>query len=128
MRCCASPRARYVTEDERRRLSREHFFKTAEQMAELFADLPEALASTIEIAKRCAFRPAGRKPILPRFVAAGARRRARRSSCELETAELRAQAEAGLDGALAERASGARLHRRGLPRSGWPSRSTSSRR
>ena len=33
----------YVTEDNRRRLSREHFFKTAEQMAELFADLPEAL-------------------------------------------------------------------------------------
>ena len=39
-------------------------------MAELFADLPEALANTIEIAKRCAFRPTGRKPILPRFVAA----------------------------------------------------------
>ena len=61
---------RYVTEDNRRRLSREHFFKTAEQMAKLFADLPEALANTIEIARRCAFRPAGRKPILPRFVAA----------------------------------------------------------
>ena len=59
----------YVTEDKRRRLSREHFFKTAEQMAELFADLPEALANTIEIAKRCAFRPTGKKPILPRFVA-----------------------------------------------------------
>ena len=37
---------------------------------ELFADLPEALANTVEIAKRCAFRPKGRKPILPRFVAA----------------------------------------------------------
>ena len=36
----------YVTEDKRRRLSRQHFFKTAEQMAELFADLPEALANT----------------------------------------------------------------------------------
>ena len=49
----------YVTEDNRRRLSREHFFKTAEQMAELFADLPEALANTVEIAQRCAFRPRG---------------------------------------------------------------------
>ena len=38
-------------------------------MAEVFADLPEALDNTIEIAKRCAFRPKGRKPILPRFVA-----------------------------------------------------------
>ena len=36
-------------------------------MAALFADLPEALASTVEIAQRCAFRPRTRKPILPRF-------------------------------------------------------------
>ena len=69
----------YVVEDNRRRLSREHFFKTAEQMAELFADLPEALANTVEIAKRCAFRPKGRKPILPRFVKAQAGCRARPS-------------------------------------------------
>ena len=85
----------YVTEDKRRRLSREHFFKTAEQMEELFADLPEALANTIEIAKRCAFRPKERKPILPRFVKA----RAEASEAELlklETDELRTQAEAGL--------------------------------
>jgi DNA polymerase-3 subunit alpha len=91
---------RYVVEDDRRRLSREHYFKTAEQMAELFADLPEALASTIEIAKRCAFRPRGRKPILPRYV------KAREDATEaellqLETAELRAQAEAGLKARLA---------------------------
>jgi DNA polymerase III subunit alpha len=36
-------------------------------MAALFADLPEALASTVEIAQRCAFRPRTLKPILPRF-------------------------------------------------------------
>ena len=90
----------YVTEDKRRRLSREHFFKTAEQMAELFADLPEALANTIEIAKRCAFRPQGRKPILPRFVAA-APGTSEASSCALETVELRKQAEAGLAARLA---------------------------
>lgn len=41
----------YVTEDNRRRLSPEHFFKTAEQMSELFSDLPEALENTVEIAK-----------------------------------------------------------------------------
>ena len=90
----------YVTEDKRRRLSREHFFKTAEQMAELFADLPEALANTIEIAKRCAFRPTGRKPILPRFVAA-APGTSEEEQLALETAELRAQAEAGLKQRLA---------------------------
>ena len=90
----------YVTEDKRRRLSREHFFKTAEQMAELFADLPEALANTIEIAKRCAFRPMGRKPILPRFVAA-APGTSEEEQLRLETAELRTQAEAGLKQRLA---------------------------
>ena len=87
---------KYLTEDDRRRVSREHYFKSAAEMAELFADLPEALANTIEIAKRCAFRPKGRKPILPRYV----RARADASEAEvleLETAELRAQAEAGLE-------------------------------
>jgi DNA polymerase III subunit alpha len=90
----------YVTEDKRRRLSPEHFFKTAELMVELFADLPEALANTIEIAKRCAFRPKGRKPILPRFVAA-APGTSEEQQLRLETAELAAQAEAGLQARLA---------------------------
>jgi DNA polymerase III subunit alpha len=85
----------YVTEDKRRRLSREHFFKSAEEMVRLFADLPEALANTIEIAKRCAFRPQGRRPILPRYVKAGAQADEAKQ-VRLETAELRAQAEAGL--------------------------------
>jgi DNA polymerase-3 subunit alpha len=90
----------YVVEDNRRRLSREHFFKTAEQMASLFVDLPEALANTVEIAKRCAFRPKGRKPILPRFVKAPTNT-SEDELLKLETAELRAQAEAGLEERLA---------------------------
>ena len=60
-------------------------------MAELFADLPEALANTVEIAKRCAFRPKGRKPILPRFVAAPRHDASEAELLELETAELRAR-------------------------------------
>ena len=90
----------YVTEEKRRRYTREHYFKSPEEMAALFADLPEALASTIEIAKRCTFRPTGRKPILPRFVAAppGASEEDR---LELEAAELRREAEAGLKARLA---------------------------
>jgi DNA polymerase-3 subunit alpha len=86
----------YVVEDNRRRLSREHYFKSAEQMAELFADLPEALASTVEIAKRCAYRPRGRKPILPRFVAA-APGASVEEQLAVEAEELRRQAEAGLE-------------------------------
>ena len=37
-------------------------------MVAQFADLPEAIENTIEIAKRCAFRPKKRNPILPQFV------------------------------------------------------------
>ena len=86
---------RFITEDNRRRLTREHYFKSAEQMVRLFADLPEALASTIEIAKRCAFRPKGRKPILPSFVKTepGTTEAQRLAA---EAVELKRQAEAGL--------------------------------
>ena len=90
----------YVTEDNRRRLSREHFFKTAEQMGEVFADLPEALANSVEIAQRCAFRPSGRKPILPNFVKA-APGTSPEEQLALETTELTKQAEAGLEARLA---------------------------
>src|SRR6202000_2752969 len=58
----------YVSQQDRRRLTREHRFKTAEEMAVQFADLPEAIDNTIEIARRCAFRPNKRDPILPKFV------------------------------------------------------------
>ncbi len=91
---------RYVVEDDRRRVTREHDFKTAAAMVEIFADLPEALDNTIEIAKRCAFRPRGRKPILPRFVAAD-RELSPEDVAKLEADELRRQAKEGLDARLA---------------------------
>ena len=85
----------YVSEDNRRKLTPEHYFKSADDMVRLFGDLPEALANTVEIAKRCAFRPKGRKPILPSFVktAPGATEEERLAA---EAAELRRQAEEGL--------------------------------
>ena len=36
-----------------RRFTEEQYFKTQAEMAELFADLPEALANSVEIARRC---------------------------------------------------------------------------
>lgn len=39
----------------RRRLTPQHYFKSQDEMAALFADLPEALENSVEIAKRCAF-------------------------------------------------------------------------
>ena len=92
---------RYVAEDDRRKLTRNHGFKTQAEMIAVFADLPEAIANTIEIARRCAYRPRTRKPILPQFVAtaAGADTQAQ---VKAEAAELRAQAEAGLRQRLGE--------------------------
>lgn len=57
----------YVVQDNRRRLTPEHRFKSQAEMLALFADLPEATQNTIEIAKRCAFRVQTRKAMLPSF-------------------------------------------------------------
>ena len=86
---------RYVAETDRRQLTAEHRFKTRAEMAALFADLPEALASTVEIAQRCAFRPRAQTPILPRFSVG------EDSAAVDEADELRRQAQAGLERRLA---------------------------
>ncbi|MBS0274488.1 MAG: DNA polymerase III subunit alpha [Proteobacteria bacterium] len=83
----------YVSQQDRRKLTREHRFKSAEEMAVQFADLPEAIENTVEIARRCAFRPKKRNPILPQFVP---------ESGLSPADELRAQAEAGLKRRFAE--------------------------
>ena len=79
---------RYINEDDRRRLTPEHRLKSAEEMCALFADLPEALENTVEIAQRCAFRPTEHAPILPAF------------SKDDELAELSRQAQDGLTARL----------------------------
>src|SRR5690606_8814137 len=56
-----------IIEENRRRLTPEYHFKTRGEMVALFADLPEAVANTVEIARRCSYRPIKHKPILPRF-------------------------------------------------------------
>src|SRR5262245_333747 len=82
---------RLVVETDRRQLTVEHRFKTRAEMVELFGDLPEAVASTVEIAQRCAFRPQVQKPILPRFSVGS------EGAAVDEAAELRRRAEAGLE-------------------------------
>jgi DNA polymerase III subunit alpha len=79
-----------IADSERPQLSPDYRFKTRAEMATLFADLPEALASTVEIARRCAFRPTTRAPILPRFSTGDS------GEAVDEGAELRRQAEEGL--------------------------------
>jgi DNA polymerase III subunit alpha len=86
---------RVVSDDKRRRLSPNHDFKTREQMMTLFADLPDALQASVEIAMRCAYRVATRKPILPSFG------RGPDPAILDEDEELRLQAEEGLEKRLA---------------------------
>jgi DNA polymerase-3 subunit alpha len=88
---------RILAETDRRRVTGQHYFKPRSEMRALFADLPEAIDSTIEVARRCAYRVRTRKPILPRFSTGLG------PACEPvdEAAELRAQAEAGLAARLA---------------------------
>ncbi|MEX0343860.1 MAG: DNA polymerase III subunit alpha [Rhizobiaceae bacterium] len=82
-----------VAEDNRRRLTADHYLKPQAEMIELFADLPEAIDNTVEIAKRCSYFPQTREPILPRFVAGAS---ADIDSVAEETKALRAAAEDGL--------------------------------
>ncbi len=76
-----------IADDNRRRLTPDNHLKTQAEMSALFADLPEALDSTVEIAMRCSYYPENRAPILPRFTAGG---------LEEESEELKRQARAGL--------------------------------
>ncbi|WP_308909653.1 DNA polymerase III subunit alpha [Pseudokordiimonas caeni] len=57
----------YVAEQKRRRLNPDYRFKTAEEMIDLFKDLPEAIENTLQIAKRCAFKVNKINPLLPNF-------------------------------------------------------------
>ncbi|HWV42304.1 DNA polymerase III subunit alpha [Pseudorhodoplanes sp.] len=82
---------RLIAETDRRQLTPQHYFKSRREMAELFSDLPEAIANTVEIAQRCAWRPRTSKPILPRFTSDGTD----------EAAELRKRAAAGLERRIA---------------------------
>ncbi len=85
---CIAEGAYVDQQDPRRKLTNQHYLKTPEEMATLFADLPEALENTVEIARRCAFMAYRRDPILPKFA-------------DDEVAELRRIANEGLQKRLA---------------------------
>ncbi len=85
---CISEGAYVDQQEGRRRLTAQHYFKSQQEMATLFADLPEAIENTVEIARRCAFMAYRRDPILPKFA-------------DDEVAELRRIANDGLQKRLA---------------------------
>ncbi|MGB2411653.1 MAG: DNA polymerase III subunit alpha, partial [Candidatus Puniceispirillaceae bacterium] len=79
---------RKLAEEDRRRFSAEHYFKSADEMTNLFADVPEAIRNTMVIAQRCSVMAEKRDPILPPFEA---------ESGLAEQDELRRQSEVGLE-------------------------------
>ena len=90
MMCIAN--GQYLGQDGRIQVDASQYLKTPQEMRELFADLPEAIENTVEIAQRCAIRADTHKPILPSFSSEG------RSEIE----ELRKQASEGLEQRLTE--------------------------
>ncbi len=90
-----------IAEDNRRRLTADNHLRSSAEMAALFADLPEAIDNTIEIARRCSYYPKNRNPILPRFAARDAADADAAERAEGE--ELARQAREGLAERIATR-------------------------
>ncbi len=78
----------YVSDDSRRKVTEEHYFKSQAEMIELFADLPEAIENTVNIAKRCSYLLKPIDPILPKFT---------KDKNRSEEDELTEQTKKGLD-------------------------------
>lgn len=59
--------AEYVANDNRKKFSPNNRLRSPEEMVELFKDLPEAVESTVAIAKRCNYLSEKVQPLLPIF-------------------------------------------------------------
>ena len=78
---------RYISEEDRRKVTPEHYFKPAAEMVELFSDIPEAVQNTVVIAQRCSYLLKAIDPILPPYESENKRS---------ESEELEAQSKEGL--------------------------------
>ncbi|WFW29457.1 MAG: DNA polymerase III subunit alpha [Wolbachia endosymbiont of Menacanthus eurysternus] len=81
------PDGNYVLKKSRKKVTIEHYFKSAIEMEEIFSNIPEAIHNTLVIAKRCSYIMKSRKPILPKFPC---------QKNKTENEELTEQAVAGL--------------------------------
>lgn len=79
---------RFFLEADRKKNSPEQYFKSQEELEDLFRDIPEAIENTINIAKKCHIMAFERPPTLPRFNTA--------DNFD-EAAELKKQASDGLN-------------------------------
>ena len=94
----ASAEGSGVAVDDRRRLTPDNHLRSQAEMTALFADLPEAIDNTIEVARRCSYYPRNRNPILPRFTGTGGDADI---ALAAEAEELKRQAREGLAARLA---------------------------
>ncbi len=78
---------RYISEENRRKVTPEHYFKSSAEMIKLFKDIPEAITNTSVIAQRCSYLLKPINPILPPFEC---------ESGNTEKEELEQQAKMGL--------------------------------
>jgi len=88
-----------MSDDRRPRLSVDNCLKSRSEMTALFADIPEALANSVEIARRCSAIVESRAPILPRFTGGG--EDDPEAALAAEASELRRQSLEGLERRLA---------------------------
>ena len=55
----------YINDKNRLKYTNQHYFKSNDEMSELFSDLPEALYNNYNLPFRCNFRPKASQPVLP---------------------------------------------------------------
>lgn len=77
-------RGNHIDDKTRKRLTPDHYFRSAPDMIELFKDIPEAIDNTLVIAKRCSYMAPTSDPILPAFPVDG-------GMTEAETLKLKAE-------------------------------------
>lgn len=59
--------SRFFLEKDRKRFSKHQYFKSQEEIIDLFKDVPEAIENTVNIAKKCQIMAVNRPPTLPVF-------------------------------------------------------------
>jgi len=55
----------YLNDKNRITFSDQHYFKSSDEMYDLFKDIPESLENNLNLPLRCSYRPLPSKPILP---------------------------------------------------------------
>lgn len=58
---------KYIIDEDRPRVSPEHYLKSSEEMAELFSDIPEAIENTAKIAQRCSIKAEQHEVVFPNY-------------------------------------------------------------